>query len=132
MPGIIDPLTTHVDDLPGIWSPLPGELTPEERVAEIEEQAKASLLWAVSAPETILRLLLNECDIDRAFAPPEGFDTELQGEWDDELVTFAFKRSIKLLEVDRQANRLSLEYDFGDFGYWSFEIEPEKVTIQRI
>ncbi len=27
MPGIIDPETTHVDDLPGIWSPVQWELT---------------------------------------------------------------------------------------------------------
>jgi len=45
MPSIIDPETIHANELPAIWSPVQWELTEEERVEEIEEQAKASLLW---------------------------------------------------------------------------------------
>ena len=60
MPGVIDPETMYTDDLPGIWSPVQWELSEEERREEIEQQAKASLLWSVSAPEAILRLLLVE------------------------------------------------------------------------
>ena len=58
MPGYIDAEFMHVDDLPGIWSPVQWDLTPEERVAEVEEQAHASLMAAVDVPEAILRMLL--------------------------------------------------------------------------
>lgn len=111
---------------------LPDELSPEDTVAEIEAQAQASLLSVIDNPETILRLLLNECEIERAYAPPEGFDPELQGEWDDSLVTFKFKHAIELVEVTREANFLYVEYDLGDFGHWAMEIEPEKFSLARV
>ena len=57
MPSIIDPQTIHVDELPAIWSPVQWELTEEERVEAVNEQATASLLWTMDAPEAILRLL---------------------------------------------------------------------------
>ena len=132
MPSIIDPETMNADELPGVWSPVQWELTEEERVQELEMQAIASLLWAVDIPEAILRLLLNEHDIERAFEPPPGYDPESQGDWDEELLTFQFKRSIQLVTVDRGRDNLYLEYDFGDLGYWAFEIEADKVNIFRI
>ena len=132
MPGVIDPETLYIDELPGIWSPVQWELTEEERQEEIEEQAKASLLWSVSAPEAILRLLLDECDIERALDPPGGYDPELQGLWDESLVTFKFRRPIRLRQVEREREALYAEYDFGESGYWAFEIESEKVVISRI
>jgi hypothetical protein len=132
MPGVIDPETMPVDELPGIWTPVQWELTEGERAHELEEQATASLLWAVDAPEAILRLLLGEADIERAFEPPPGFDPERQGEWDENLVTFQFKRPIRLVEVKREADYVFIEYDFGELGRWGFEIEPEKVAIQRL
>jgi hypothetical protein len=132
MSGVIDPETLYIDELPGIWSPVQWELTEEERQEEIEEQAKASLLWAVSAPEAILRLLLDECEIERALDPPRGYNPELQGLWDETSVTFKFRRSIRLRQVERERETLYVEYDFGETGYWSFEIEPEKVVISRI
>jgi hypothetical protein len=132
MPAVIDPETMHANDLPGIWSPVQWELSEGERIQELEEQATASLLWAVDAPEAILRLLLNETDIERAFEPPQAYDPEQQGEWDEALVTFQFKRPIRLERVEREPDYLYVEYHFGDLGYWAFEIEPERVTIQRI
>ncbi len=132
MPGVIDPDVIKADNLPGIWSPVQWELSQEERVQEVEQQAKASLLWSVEVPEAILRMLLQESEIQRLFEPPDGFDSEDQGEWDSNLVTFGFRSPIELVKVERDHDYLYLEYKFGDFGYWAFEIEPEKVTIERI
>jgi len=132
MPGVIDPEMINTEDLPGIWSPVQWELSDEERVQEVENQATASLLWAVDVPEAILRLLLQEADIEHLLEPPQDYDPEEQGEWDSEIVTFGFRKPIKLIKVEREQNYLYLEYKFGDNGYWSFEIEPEKVMISRI
>jgi hypothetical protein len=132
MPAIIDPQTINVDDLPGIWSPVQWELTPEEKAEELEQQAIASLLWSVDTPETILRLLLNETDIERAYEPPKAFDSEQQGDWDYDILTFEFKRSIKLEHVVREQDYLYVEYNFGELGYWSFEIEPDQVKISKL
>jgi len=132
MPSIIDPQTIYVDDLPTIWSPVQWDLTEEERVQAVEDQATASLLWNMDAPETILRLLLDETATQRLFQQPSGYDTEQQGVWNNELITFGPKRAIKLISVDRKPNSLELVYDFGNLGSWEFIIEPEKVTIERI
>jgi hypothetical protein len=132
MPGVIDPETLYVDDLPTIWSPVQWELTEEERAHELEEQATASLLWSADALEAILRLLLGETGIERAYEPPRGFDPEQQGEWEPGVVTFQFKRPFRLERVQRERDSLYVEYDFADRGRWAFEIEPEKVTLQRV
>jgi hypothetical protein len=132
MPSVIDSETMNADELPGVWSPVQWELTEGERVQELEMQTTASLLWAVDVPEAILRLLLNEHAIERAFEPPPGYDPEMQGDWDEELLTFQFKRSIRLVTIDRERDDLYLEYDFGDLGHWAFEIEPDKVNIYRL
>ena len=104
----------------------------EERVEEIEEQAKASLLWAMDAPEAILRLLLNEEGIKRLYEPPANYDPEEQGEWSSEFLTFGSKRAIKLDSIVREREALHLVYKVGDNGYWEFEITPERVVIERI
>jgi hypothetical protein len=132
MPANIDPETLYVDDLPGIWSPVQWELTEEERQQEVQQQATASLLWTADAPEVVLRLLLSETDIERVLDPPAGYDPDQQGEWNPGLVTYTFKRHISLVKVVRQPDYLYVEYNFEDLGYWGFEIEPEKVTIQRL
>ena len=132
MPGVIDPETLHVDELPGVWSPVQWELTREERAQEVETQAEASLLRNIDIPETILRLLLNETDVELVYAPPDDYDPEEQGEWDPNMLTFAFLRPVKLEAIKRGPDYLEVVYNFADRGRWSFEIQPEKVTIQRI
>lgn len=132
MPGIIDPETIHVDDLPAVWSPVQWELSDDEAEIEIEEQATASMLWGVDAPEAILRLLLNETAIQQAFSPPSEYDPEEQGEWDDELLTFEHQRAMRLVKVERQPNYLYVEYKVEDLGYWALEIRPEEVHIYRV
>src|SRR4030066_90764 len=132
MPGVIDFETMYVDVLPTIWSPVQRELTPEEHAQELEEQATASLLWASPVPEQILRILLDEAAMERAFEPPAGFDPELQGDWNENLLTFTFKRRIKLVREERTSEKLVLEYKLDDAGYWLFEITEDTVTIGRI
>jgi len=132
MPSVIEPEILNVDELPGIWSPVQWDLEEEERLAELEQQATASLLNTVDAPETILRLLLGETDIERAFDPPRRYDPEKQGEWDPDLITFHFKRAVRLYSVERQRDFLRAVYEVEDLGRWAFEIEPESVNIQRI
>jgi len=132
MPSVIDPETMHVDDLPGIWSPVQWELSEEERKQEIEEQARASLLWSIDTPEAILRLLLHEVDIDRIFEPPDGYDSEVQGEWDESLITFGFVRGIRLDRITRERDYLEAVYDLKELGYWAVEVTPERVVIERV
>lgn len=132
MPGYIDPETMNADELPGIWAPVQWDLTPEERAAEIEIQAAASLLSTVDVPEAILRLLLNETNIGRAYNPPAGYDPEIQGEWDPEILTFAYTKRMELERIERFPDRLALIYKFENLGTWAFEITPEKVVIERI
>ena len=132
MSSVIDPETLYVDDLPAIWSPVQWELTEEERVQAVEEQATASLLWTMDAPEAILRLLLNETGITRLNAQPKGYDPEEQGDWDKNLITFGPDRPIKLESIERTPTSLYLVYDFGDMGHWELVIEAEKVSIERI
>ena len=132
MPGIIDPETINVDELPGIWSPVQWELSDEERVRELEDQATASLLWAVDTPEAILRLLLSETQIERSYEAPEGYNPEIQGEWNSEILTFQFKRPIQIERVERGPNYLYVEYKFGELGNWALEIEPDGISIQRL
>ncbi len=132
MPSVIEPEHIHVDALPTIWSPVQWELTPEERVQEVETQAMASLLATADIPEALLRLLLREVDIQRSYEPPKGYDPEQQGEWDDDLITFEFKVPIQLLNTRREPEHLYAEYHFANLGYWSLDITPDSVTIQRI
>ncbi len=132
MPGVIDPESLIIEGLPGIWSPVQWELSEEERIQELEAQTTASLLTAVDAPEAILRLLLQEMETERLFEPPENYDPGTQGDWDPELATYGFQKSIQLVKQEHDQDYLYLEYKFGDLGYWSIEIEPEKVTIERI
>jgi hypothetical protein len=132
MPSVIDPETMYVDELPAIWSPVQWELTEDERNQAIDEQATASLLWTMDAPETILRLLLDETDIERLYRAPANYNPEEQGEWDPEIMTFGPQRPMKLEEVERTREYLRLVYKIDGLGYWEFMIEPEKVTIERI
>jgi len=132
MPSTIDPQTLYVDDLPAIWSPVQWDLTDEERVQAVEEQATASLLWTMDAPEAILRLLLEETGIQRLYAPPKDYDPAEQGGWDKDLLTFGPERPMKLESIERTPTRLELVYNFGEMGRWEFVIESERVSIERI
>lgn len=132
MPGIIDPETMNVDELPGIWAPVQWELSTEEKLAEMETQAQASLINSVDVPEALIRLLLGETAIGRAYAPPEGYDPETQGEWDESIFTYAFTTPIKLEQIERSRDRLVAVYQFASLGRWVVDIQPERVIIERI
>ncbi len=132
MPGYVDPETMNVDELPGIWAPIQWDLTVEEKLEETKNQAQASLLASVDVPEAIIRLLLGELSIGRAYLPPDGYDPERQGEWDESILTYAFTKQMKLERVERTRERLAVIYQFENLGKWMLEITPEKVTIERI
>ncbi|MFM8320763.1 MAG: hypothetical protein ACKOC5_07585 [Chloroflexota bacterium] len=132
MPSVIDPETINADELPGIWSPVQWPLNEDERIVELHNQAVASLMMTIDAPEAILRLLLNEHEIDRTFDPPEGFDPEQQGEWDPEIITYEFRRRMRLEKIERTPQRLYLEYKVEDLGFWAIDIEAEHVEIYRL
>lgn len=132
MPEVIDPETMNIDELPGIWSPVQWELSPEERLAEAEAQAQSSLLANIDVPEAILRLLLNEYAIGRAYTSPEGYDPEVQGEWDENILTYAFTKPVTLEQVERNRDRLVVIYQFANLGKWMIEVQPERVVIERI
>lgn len=132
MPAAIDPEVMNVDELPGVWSPVQWDMSPEERVKEVEEQATASLLFAVDIPEAILRLLLQETGIERAYEPPKGYDPARQGDWEGDLITFQFKRLLQLVNVDRGQDHLSVEYNFNNLGRWSVDITPDSFKLQKI
>jgi len=132
MPGVIDHETIHVDSLPTLWSPVQSELSPEEHARELEDQATASLLWASPVPEQILRILLSETAIERTEEPPAGFDPDVQGEWSETRLTFAFKRAIHLAREERTSEKLVLEYKLEDAGSWLLEITQDTLTIDRI
>jgi hypothetical protein len=131
MPGEIDVETIQVDELPTIWCPVQNELSEQEHARELEVQATASLLWAATVPEQVLRVLLAETAIDRALKPPEGYDPEIQGEWDPDQIVFAFRRHIQLVRQNRDSQRLVLEYKLEGAGYWAIEITPDSVRIDR-
>ena len=132
MPRTIDAENMYVDDLPGIWSPVQWELSEAERIHEMEQQARASLLWAVDVPEAVLRLLLDETDVERAYQPPKGYDPKQQGEWDESLITFKFKRHVQLEKAERENGTLVVEYKVEDLGYWLLEVGPDGATLERI
>lgn len=132
MPGLIEPETIAADDLPTLWSPIQEPLDDEEHARELEEQATASLLWAAPVAEQILRVLLNEAEVEAVTEPPPGYDPDVQGEWDPDVLTFAFKRPIRRTREDRSSERLVLEYRLEGAGDWLLEITPEGMTLGRI
>jgi len=132
MARVIDPETLPVDELPGVWAPVQWELEPEERIQETEAQASANLLANVDVPEALLRLLLNDTSIERAYAPPEGYDPQQQGEWDPDIITFVFSTSMTLVEVQREPDHLVAIYQFANHGMWRISVEPERVLIERV
>ena len=132
MPIDIDPETMNVDELPPVWSPVQWKLSDEERLEERETQAVANLLWVADAPEAMLRVLLNECEVEQAFEPPDGYDPEQQGLWEEGIMTYQFKRYMKPIKIERDHNYLYVEYKVEDLGYWAVEIENDKVNIYRI
>ena len=47
-------------------------------------------------------------------------------------ITFKFRRAIQLIKVERENDYLYVEYKLESLGYWSIEMTPENVNIQRI
>ena len=132
MPRYIDPQTINADSLPGIWSPVQWEMDEVEHAMELENQATASLLWTVDLPEALLRLAINETDIENIHKPPKGYDPDLQGLWEEDIITFKFKREVELIRTEREADHLYLEYRVEDLGTWAVEFKSSNVNIYHI
>lgn len=132
MPGIMDPELMHADELPAVWAPVQWEQSEKEHSTEIDRNASANLLFNSDVPEAVLRLLLNETDSQVVYEPPKGYNPEEQGEWDSEIMTFAFLREIKLRQVIRESDSLVVVYDFGSRGTWRMEISPERMILERV
>ncbi len=132
MPGVIDPELMQANELPPVWAPVQWEQSEAELAAEIDRNASANLLLNSDVPEAVLRLLLNETDSQVVYDPPDGYNAEEQGEWDGEIMSFAFLRPMKLEHVQRGRESLEVVYNFGSRGHWRLEIGPERVLIERV
>jgi hypothetical protein len=131
MSGYLDPLTFPVLDVPAIWCPQKEKVLGNPLATSIEEQAKASLLASADTVEAILRLLHGETAIDRVFEPPQGYNPDVQGEWDDDAVTFAFHRRVEKIREIRDEQSLLLEYQMEGCGRYRVEITPERFSIEK-
>jgi hypothetical protein len=132
MSGYLDPLTFPVLDVPAIWCPEKEKLMGNPLAASIEEQAQASLLASADPVEAILRMLFGETEVERIFEPPQGYNPELQGDWDDEQVTFVFRRKVEKTSAERGEELLRMEYRVEGCGAYSVEIMPESFSIEKI
>ncbi len=132
MPGVIDPETIEVNQLPPVWSPVQGPISDDERIRELDMQATASLLWAATVPEQILRLLLSETDIDPIAEPPADYAPDLQGEWQPGVLTFGFRRPVRVVREQREHDLLVLEFQVDGAGTWMMEIGPERMILERL
>jgi len=131
MAGVLDPLTFPTLGVPAIWCPRREKLRGSPLALSIEEQAKGSLLQSADLVESVLRMIYGETEIERALVPPAGYDPQIQGEWDDTLVTFAFTRRVRKLSEDRNEQTLQMEYQMDGHGRFSIEITPEGFSITR-
>jgi secreted PhoX family phosphatase len=131
MPSYLDPLTFPVLDVPAIWCPEKERVLGNSLAVSIEAQAKASLLASADTVESILRLLFDEAEIDRVFEPPQGYNPEVQGDWDDQQVTFVFRRRVEKISEERDNESLRMEYRMEGCGQYRVEITSESFSIEK-
>ncbi len=131
MSGVLDPLTFPSLDVPAIWCPQKEKLLGNALARSIEEQARGCLLQSADPVEAVLRLIYGETEIERAFVPPEGYNPQVQGEWDDSQVTFAFTRRVQKISEERNEDSLRMEYAVDGSGRFHVEITPDSFSIAR-
>lgn len=131
MSGYLDPLTFPVLNVPAIWCPQKEKEMGNHLAESIEEQAQASLLASADIVEAVLRILDGETGIERVFNPPQGYNPEVQGDWDDQLVTFAFRRRVEKIREERDDELLRMEYRMEGCGQYSIEITAEGFSIEK-
>jgi hypothetical protein len=127
----LDPLTFPTIPLPAVWSPVREKSDGNPLALQIEEQAKGSLLVTADTLESVLRLLLGVTEVERVFSPPDGYDAEQQGEWDEDAVTFAFTRGIRILSESRSADELSLRYEVEGLGTYTVAVTADGLDVRR-
>jgi len=131
------PISISADQLkliqhPVVWSPADGRHVSPGETQDSVSNALAGLLLAVSTPEAALRLFLKETEVEQVSEPPKGYNPIQQGEWDPLGINFHFKRPIRLMRLEKTPNLLTVEYNFGDLGYWTVTIEADSVRIARV
>ncbi len=109
MPIDIEPETINVDTS-RIWSPVQWELTEEEHIQELDTQAQPVYCspWTCRSAARSC----NEYAIER-LPPPPALTRTARG-WNDELLTFQFKRPSSWSA--QRSVLLSIVYDFKEFG----------------
>jgi hypothetical protein len=127
----IDPLTFPTINLPAIWTPIKEKSEANPLALQIQEQARASLLLTADTIESILRLLLGETEVERVFTPPKGYDTELQGEWDNSAITFTFIRSIRIFSENRDPEQLKMQYEVEGRGIYNIILNKDGIEIKK-
>jgi hypothetical protein len=85
MSGYLDSLTFPVLDVRAIWCPEKERMFGKPLATAIEEQAKAGLLAGADTVGAILRRSHGETEIERVFEPTQGYDPEIQPDWDNGL-----------------------------------------------
>jgi hypothetical protein len=132
MTSEFDPLTFPTFSVPAIWTYQKPPEGGQEFGNYLEAQALNGLIGTSDIFEVMLRLLLGLTDIERIYEPPEEYDPEIQGEWDDSIITFAFTKKVKPVEERRGEGVLTSEYIVEGSGSYRVELEYEKLTIQKI
>jgi len=132
MPISLSPDQLKLVQLPIVWSPAAAPAASPDGMPDWISLAQAGLLLAVSAPEAALRLFLQETEVEQVSEPPKGYDPIQQGEWDPQGAAYHFKRRIRMMRVEKIPDRLTVEYHFGDLGYWAVTIEADTVQIARV
>jgi hypothetical protein len=128
----LDPLTFPTINLPAIWTPTPENADDHPPALQIMEKARGRLLMTADILESILRQLLGETEVERVSAPPEGYDPDLQGDWDETVPTFAFQRRISLWEEERSEDVLSVRLSVDGKDSYRAEVTKNGLAITRI
>jgi hypothetical protein len=128
----LDPLTFPTINLPAIWTPAPENADDNPPALQIMEKARGRLLMTADILESILRQLLGETEVERVSAPPEGYDSDLQGDWDETVPTFAFQRRISLWEEERSEDVLSVRLSVDGKDSYRAEVTKNGLAITRI
>jgi hypothetical protein len=131
MTSVIDPLTFPVIDVPAIWCPPETKTRTAHPVLELERQAQANLILSADIIESVIRLIFGEAEIEKVMEPPEGYDPDVQGDWDESVATYAFKRPILKIEEERDEQHLLLVYSMKELGTYRVALTETSFSITK-
>jgi hypothetical protein len=131
MPDGFDTETFPSHEFPAIWF---YQKPPEDKrdfAAFVEHQAASGMLASTDILEAVLRLLLGLTEVEGVYDPPRGYDPEVQGEWDSDVLTFIFRRRVQKVGEDREDGEIRLEYQVETCGTFVVTIRGDSVHIER-